>query len=237
MKTIEIASGRGRTRPHSMRRGTRVHAVLLVCGILSSVLYVAMNIFVPMRWGAYSLASQTVSELSAIGAPTRPLWVPLGNLYTLLLMAFGWGVREVAGRNRNLRIAGTLMMAHAFVGLYWPPMHLRGVEPTLTDALHIVWALAAVLLMLLTIGFGAAALDRRFRIYSFATLAVFVVFGTLTGIDGPRIAADLPTPWIGVWERINIAAFMLWVAVLAVVLLRGAAERERVGVAAESGAG
>jgi hypothetical protein len=56
--------------------------ILLVCGVLSSVLYVAMNVFVAMQWAGYSSASQTVSELSAIGAPTRPLWVPLGLVYT-----------------------------------------------------------------------------------------------------------------------------------------------------------
>jgi hypothetical protein len=42
----------------------------------------------------------------------------------------------------------------------------------------------------------------------------------LTGMDGPRIAANLPTPWVGVWERICIGVFMLWVVVLAVALLR-----------------
>ena len=48
--------------------------LLLVCGILSSLLYAAMNVFVRMLWEGYSYASQTVSELSAIGAPTRRLW-------------------------------------------------------------------------------------------------------------------------------------------------------------------
>ena len=52
--------------------------ILLVCGILSSLLYIAMNVFVPMQWDGYSSASQTVSELSAIGAPTRSLWAALG---------------------------------------------------------------------------------------------------------------------------------------------------------------
>ena len=46
---------------------------LLVCGILSSLLYVAMTIFVAMQWEGYSSISQTISELSAIGAPTRSL--------------------------------------------------------------------------------------------------------------------------------------------------------------------
>src|SRR5947208_12543288 len=69
-----------------------VRKVLLVCGIFSSLLYVAMNVFVAMLWASYNSASQTVSELSAIGAPTRPLWVSLGVAYTLLVAAFGCGV-------------------------------------------------------------------------------------------------------------------------------------------------
>jgi len=56
-----------------------------------------MLVFVAMRWEGYSSASQTVSELSAIGAPTRSLWVPLGAVYTLLVTAFGWGVLVSAG--------------------------------------------------------------------------------------------------------------------------------------------
>ena len=79
---------------------------LLVCGILSSLLYVAMNVFVAMQWEGYSSASQTVSELSAIGAPTRSLWVLAAAFYTVLVTAFGWGVWKSAGRIRALRIVG-----------------------------------------------------------------------------------------------------------------------------------
>jgi hypothetical protein len=43
--------------------------VLLGCGILSSLLYVGANVRGARRWREYSVASQTVSELSAIGAP------------------------------------------------------------------------------------------------------------------------------------------------------------------------
>jgi hypothetical protein len=84
--------------------------ILLVCGIVSSLLYVAMNVFVPMRWEGYSSASQTVSELSAIGASTRPLWVPLGIAYTLLVAVFGCGVWASARQNRPLRVAGGLLV-------------------------------------------------------------------------------------------------------------------------------
>src|SRR4051812_28030332 len=125
--------------------------ILLICGIVSSLLYVAMNIFVAMQWQGYSSASQTVSELSAIGAPTRPIWVPLGVAYTLLMAAFGWGVRSSARQNRSLRVAGGLLVAYGVIGLAWPPMHLREVLAagggTLTDTMHIVFALVTVLLM------------------------------------------------------------------------------------------
>jgi hypothetical protein len=87
--------------------------------------------------------------------------------------------------------------------------------------MHIIWAILTVLLMTLAIAFGAAAFGKRFRFYSIATMVILVVLGELTGMDGPRIAASLPTPWDGVWERINIAADMLWVVVLAIILLRG----------------
>jgi hypothetical protein len=201
--------------------------ILLVCGILSSLLYVAMNVIAASLYEGYSSASQTVSELSAIGAPTRPLWVLMGAAYTLLVAAFGVGLWLSARRNRPLRVVGATMIAYAVIGLFWPPMHMRGAEPTLTDTLHIVFTVATVLLMTLAIGFGAAALGKWFRVYSVATLLILVAFGALTGTEAPGVAANLPTPRIGVWERINIGAYLLWVVVLAAALLRARVERPR----------
>jgi hypothetical protein len=201
-----------------------VRKVLLVCGVMSSLLYVAMNVFVPLQWDGYSSASQTVSELSAIGAPTRQLWLSLALPYALLVAAFGWGIWLSAGRNRPLRVVGGLMIAHAVIGIFWPPMHLRGAESTLTDTLHIAFSIVTVLIFMFEIAFGAAAFGKRFRLYSIGTMVIMVTFGVLTGLDGPRIAANLPTPWMGIWERISIGAFMLWVVVLAIVLLRSRTE-------------
>jgi hypothetical protein len=197
---------------------------LLVCGILSSVLYVATNVFVAMQAEGYSSVSQTVSELSAIDAPTRPLWMPLIAIYGLLLIAFGCGVWLSGRHRRALRIAGALVIAHGVLGFFWPPMHLRPVLAagggTLSDTLHIAWTFVTVVLMMLSIGFAAVAFGRRFRVYSIATIVLLVAFGALTGTYAPSIQANLPTPLVGVWERIDISFFLLWVAVLAVTLLR-----------------
>ena len=200
--------------------------VLLVCGILASLLYVAMNVVVAMQWEGYNSVSQTISELSAIGAPTRPLWVLLGPFYTVLVIAFGWGVWTSARRNRPLRVVGGMLIAFGLIDIAWPfaPMHQREVLAagggTLTDTMHLALGFIDVFLMVLAIGFGAAAFGKRFRLYSIVTIVILLAFGALTGKDASLLEANLPTPWIGVWERISIAAFMLWDIVLAAVLLR-----------------
>jgi hypothetical membrane protein len=196
--------------------------VLLFCGILSSLLYIGMNIFVPMLYPGYSVASQTISELSAIDAPTRSIWVPLGILYTLLVAAFGVCVWQ-SGRNRPLRVLGGLLIVSGIIGLGWPPMHQRAVLAagggTLTDTLHLVWAAVTTLFFMLEIAFGAAAFGKLFRLYSIATMVILVVFGALVGVEAPNVGKNLATPLIGVWERINIGVFMVWVIVLAIALL------------------
>ena len=179
-----------------------------------------------MLYEGYSSVSQTISELSAIGAPTRPLWGVLGIAYEVLIFAFALGVCVSAGRNRSLRVVGGLMLAYGALGFVWPfaSMHQREALAagggTLADTMHIVLGMVTVLLYLLALGFGAAAFGKRFRIYSIATMVILVAFGALMGLDGPRIAANLPTPWVGVWERICIGVFLLWVVVLAITLLR-----------------
>ena len=207
--------------------------VLLACGFASSLLYVAMNIIGALTYEGYSSISQTVSELSAIGAPSRPLWVPLGIIYNLLLIAFGIGVWKSAGSKRALRVVGGLLIAYAVFGLAWPPMHQRTVlgagGGSLTDTLHIVWSVVSVLGMFAFIGFGATAFGRRFRLYSVATILVLLVFGVVTGMQGPQIGANLPTPLIGVWERIDISAYLLWIAVLSIALIRAQVRRGREG--------
>ena len=197
---------------------------MLVCGILASLLYIAM--IGAIRYDGYNWVSQTPSELSAIGAPTRPLWFWLAWVYTALVMAFGWSVWKWADSNRPLRVVGALILASSLLGFVWPfaPMHQREVLAagggTLSDTIHIVLAFVTVPLFLLTVGFGAAAFGKRFRLYSIATIVIAFVAGAFTAVDGPRISANLPTPWIGLWERINIGVYMVWVAVLAVTVLR-----------------
>src|SRR5687767_14645894 len=128
-------------------REEALEKVLLICGVASLLYYVAMTAYVTAHAQGYSSMSQAVSELSAIDAPTRSLWVALGIPYTLLLIAFGWGVWLSAGASRGLRVVGGLYVANAVIGAFWPPMHMRGAEPSLTDTMHVVWAAGWLVVM------------------------------------------------------------------------------------------
>lgn len=194
--------------------------VLLVCGILSALVYLVANVLCVTGWHGYDAASQTIDELSAIGAPTRACWMPLGVAHTVLLIAFGVGVLRCADRDRGLRVTAGLLIAVGALGPFWPPIHLRGMPGTLTDVLHVAFAGVVSILILLSIGFGATAFGSGFRRFSIAILAVLVVFGAVVFLDAPRYAAGRPTPGMGLCERIDLAAYLLWVVVLAVLLLR-----------------
>jgi Protein of unknown function (DUF998) len=197
---------------------------LLIGGIVAMLWYVVINIMVPMQYPGYDIASQTVSELSAIDAPTRTLWLVLCTFYSLLFLAFGAGTWLSANGNRKLRFVGIAIIADAIFGFFWPPMHRREIIAagggTLTDTLHLVWAFVHLVLMLLMIGLGASVFRNSFRIFSAVIVLVFIVFGVLTAIESRGIEAGLPTPNAGNWERINIGAYMLWVIVFAIKLLR-----------------
>jgi hypothetical protein len=206
--------------PAATERPDRLRRVLLVCGILSSLVYVTLNVLGTLRWASYSSISQTISELSAIGAPSRSVVVPLGIAYDLLLIAFGVGAWGCAGPRRALRATAALLVAIGAIGPLWPPMHMRGNVPTLTDTMHIVFTAVTSLFILLAVALSATAFGARFRLYAIATLVLLVAFGVLTSLQAPGIPKQQPTPSIGVFERLNLCSYLSWVAALAVTLLR-----------------
>jgi hypothetical protein len=81
-----------------------------------------------------------------------------------------------------------------------------------------------VLCILLAIGLGSTLLGRRFRYFSYVTILAILTFGVLAGLQVDRVAANQPTPWLGIVERGNVYAIMLWIAVPAIGLLRAQEE-------------
>lgn len=193
----------------------------IICGILAPIIYIATDLFAGMIYSGYDFSSQAISELSAIGAPTRALWIAMTFIFNPLLVAFGIGIYGTGDANRSLRITGFLVTVWGLLGFIWLffPMNMRGAIGSSTDTMHLVMAGITVLLMTFFMGFGASAHGTRFRSFSVLTILTMLFFGALTGQQAPNVAAQLPTPWMGVMERISVYSPMLWIFVLAIVLL------------------
>jgi hypothetical protein len=180
-----------------------IRKVLLFCGILAALLYVGSDILAPTRYPGYSYLNQSVSELRATGAPTRPFLLPILTLYGVLEFPFAVGVWLSAGRKRSLRITAVLVFALGLLDLsaYFFPMQVREqisqTGRTLTDTMHLIGTGLTVLLILLIIGFGARADGRWFRFYSYATILVLIAAGAWAAVAASQIEAGLPTPWLG----------------------------------------
>jgi hypothetical protein len=208
---------------NSMQKPVKPQTILLACGLLSSLLYILTDLISVAAWRDYHYTSQTVSELFAIDAPTRTFVTICFILYALLIYAFGAGIWLSASGKRSLRIAASLIIGKEILGLMGTllfPIHLRGVEGTFSDIMHgAVTAAGVFLFMFPAMIAGAVAFKGIFRVYSIITMVLFIFFGILAGLMQPQYAANLPTPMMGIWERINIYGYMAWIAVLSIMLL------------------
>ena len=203
--------------------------ILLISGIAALGVYVMLDVMGGLNIPGYSFTEQTISEESAIGVARPPLLHILAQLYTILTIAFGIGVYSSAEESPALRGSGLLLILYGLSGFLWLffPMSPRGAERTISDTGHIGLTILTGILTFGFMGFAAAAFHGRFRFYTIATMLVVAFFGVLTGRGGAALAANQPTPLLGVYERLLIYAYMMWMAVLAMKLM-AALPRDRV---------
>jgi hypothetical protein len=196
---------------------------MLACGPLSSLLYIATDLIGGARYEGYSFNSQTISELMAVGAPSKALVDPLFLIYNALVLAFGVGIFRDAG-GRALRVTGALLIVYGALGFTGPtlfPLQApRGLSTLADDLPHIVLTGVLVVVLLLAFAFGAVAFGRGFRTYSIVTLAIVIASGALTGAYGVRLAAGEATPGLGIVERLDVYACLLWIAMLGMASFR-----------------
>lgn len=206
----------------------RVTRGLLACGVLYGVFYVVSNdvLGVLLYGDGYSRMDQAVSELSATSAASRPFLVGMLPVGAALLIAFGIGVWRAAPGRAHLRVVGALIAAFGLTGVLWIPFPMSSREDMtagttpVNDVGHLTLAAVTVLLIVTMMGFGAAAFHGWFRVLSLLTLVVVLAMGGLSGRLSAGISSGDPTPWLGSVERASIGAWLVWMAVLGVVLLR-----------------
>ena len=172
-------------------------------------------------WGNYDFVSQYISELGAIGSPSRAFTVSLGIVYGILVVIFALGVLRFAGQKRVLRIVGGLLTGYAIVGFMgFPfPMNPSEISTTLTNTMHQALAGVTVFLILLSLGFGATAFGEWFRYYTVGVILVYLILGALPFLSVVQFESGQPLPMVGLVQRIMVYGYMLWLAVLSTLLI------------------
>jgi hypothetical protein len=185
--------------------------LLLVCGIVAPLIFAGANVVGGVLWSGYNFTNQSISDLTAIGAPTRAAVVPPFIAADLLLMLFGLGVWGSASQNGALRVVAGLLVVYGVVNsaAEFFPNRLGETPGPLSPG--VILTAAGVISLLLAIGFGAAAYRNWFRFYSIGTLLVFAAL-TVLGLAQAKAR-------VGAQERVLSFGSLLWVVMLAVVLL------------------
>ncbi len=194
--------------------------ILLSCGILAPLFYLATDWLAGRLLKGYSFAAQSMSELSAAGSPTRSLVVSLTLVASVLMVAFGVGVWRVAGQALLPRVIGGLVIGNATAGLvatlFFPTRF--GVRPNFGSAGVIIMFLSVVFFVLAMV-FGAAAFSGWLRIVSIAIPVTYVLLAVLRFATVTTSSTGEVISLVGVQERTMAYSFLLWVMALAMHLL------------------
>jgi len=197
---------------------------LVSCGIAAPVMYIVTAIVgAALRPNDYSHIINAISELLSNGAPNKAVLDVVFNIYNALLLAFAIGAYSVTKNMPRLtQISMGILIGIQVLSFSWGffPMDPLGAEVTFAGTMHNVLggvvALATIIMPLL-MGLGVRRLDdfSRYASYSFISSAIIFVSG-LTGV----ILAGQGVQLFGLFERITIGSYEVWIFVTALNLLK-----------------
>lgn len=197
--------------------------ILVSCGVVAPVLYVVTAIVgAALRPNDYSHIVNAISELLSNGAPNKAVLNVVFNIYNALLLVFAIGA-YFAMKNlpRTCRVAMGILIGIQVLSFSWGffPMDPLGAEATFAGTMHNILggvvALATIIMPIL-MGLGLRRLDgfNRYAVYSFISSAIIFTSG-LMGV----ILAGQGVQLFGLFERITIGTYEVWIFVTAMKLL------------------
>ena len=197
--------------------------VLIYCGFVAPVMYFVTVIVGASLRNDYSHIINAVSELISNNAPNKGILDVVFNIYNALLLAFAIGAYIVLKNAPRLcRISMGIFIGIQILSFSWGffPMDPLGAQATFAGTMHNILggivALATIIMPLL-MGLGLRQLDgfQGYAKYSFISCAIIFVSG-LTGV----ILSGQGVQLFGLFERITIGTYEVWIFVTALNLLK-----------------
>jgi len=184
-------------------------------GIGAVGLYVGAAILGEILDPQYSQIRNAISELTGSLAPNRAVLAPIYIAYNLTLVGFAYAIFSATKGGTLFKVAVALFAIGGLSGIGQVTlfrMDSVGSATTAAGSIHIVLASVSSLLTVATailygFAFRREPAFRGLSKYSFATAVLLFV-------SAPAAVASIGTDVMGLFERITIGAFMLWVVVV-----------------------
>lgn len=197
---------------------------LLWGGVVSPLLFLAADVLGGLMTTGYVFRENAVSELMLVGSEHRTMVSALMLVSSLAGLVFAVGIclHFPYSRNRLVLVAGVLLALSALITSMTStvlPQDPRDGDVTLAGTMHLALVGMNVLVSIVAMLLAGIGLRRElgwtaFMHYSVATLLIMAAGGVVSTI---LIKEDIQL--LGVTERVSIYAYLLWNAVLALLLL------------------
>jgi hypothetical membrane protein len=194
-----------------------------IFGIIGPVVYILAVFIGGALRHDYSALYNSISELSMANAPNKLLLDVLFGIYNLFIIIFGIGAYLDTKINSKKYNAATIMLA--VIGILGLMVLVftqdpRGAPGTLNGMLNIILSgitAAMTIISIILIGLSSRSYINMkiFSWYSYITAIFIFISG---GAGAASIANNSPIG--GLFERITIFLFMVWVIVLSYILLK-----------------
>jgi len=176
-------------------------------GVMGFIIYLIAVFVSPRAYPGYDWMGQAISDLSALNAPSRELWMQFAFVSSACGLSFSLLIcLYVQNRlNKSLRIGIYLFAILSWVdtiGYTLFPLTESGYAGTLQDVVHVfVVTFAVLILSISTFVFIMVGGFRSYRYRSIAIFATISLCGLIVGTIGMVVA---PLGYGGLMERICI---------------------------------
>lgn len=194
-------------------------------GLFGSIIFLLNDIIGSIITPGFNPIVNAVSELTQAGSENAVLLSSLFLIAAIMLMVFGIGLfaHYKFGQTKLIFFGGIFIILlglfSALSGTIFPMDPFDG-EATFAGNMHIILTGLNIILIVLAIpmiGIGLNKINqwKSFRLYSIVTVLIMVIFGASTSF---LIMNDIEM--LGLFERITIFAYQLWIFILAFMLIK-----------------
>jgi hypothetical membrane protein len=192
-------------------------------GIIGPVVYILAVFIGSALRHDYSAFYNSISELSNANAPNKLFLDVLFGIYNISLLIFGLGAYLDSSNKSKKYNAATLMLV--IIGVLGLLVLIftqdpRGTPATLNGTIHIILsgitaAFTIISIILVGLSFRKYTRIKLFSWYSYITAVLIFVSG---GVAAGSFANN--SAYGGLFERITIFLFMIWLIIFSYILLR-----------------